>query len=560
MHEKTVADGGGPLRLIPLGGLGEIGLNLLVVAYGDTAIAIDCGLMFPDQDMLGIDLVIPDTTHLQEFGDGFRAIFLTHGHEDHIGALPYVLRDRIVPVYGSPMTLGLVREKLAEHGLLSSVPLRELSIREPVEIGPFAVEAVRVTHSIVDAVALAIRTPLGTIVHTGDFKIDQTPLDGVRCDLRRFAELGEAGVLGLLSDSTNVERQGFTPSERTVGASLESIFQASRGKVFIATFASHIHRIQQVLDVSHRLGRRVALVGRSLTVNVAVATKLRYLRPPAGVLVDLAAARELAADEVTILATGSQGEPLSALTRIAMNGHPQVSAAAGDTVVLSSRVIPGNERAITNLINHFYRRGAEVITSRTAPCHVSGHASQEELKLMLALTRPRFFVPVHGEYRHLAEHCRLARGVGVAAEACFLLEDGQVLAVGRSGASRDAPVAAGRVFVDGKGVGDVGDVVLRDRRHLSAGGLVLAILAVNQQTGDVLAGPDLVSRGVLLEDMNPDHLEEARVAVLDALANMSSESRTDPVEVKEEMRKALRRYFNRTLGRRPVVLPFVVEM
>jgi ribonuclease J len=358
----------------------------------------------------------------------------------------------------------------------------------------------------------------------------------------------------LLSDSTNVERKGCTPPEREVGGHLDTIFRDCHRKVFVATFASHVHRIQQVLDVSHRVGRRVALLGRSLTANVAIATELGRLRPPPGIFVDAAAVRELWDEELTVLATGSQGEPLSALARIAMNDHPQVTATAGDVVVLSSRIIPGKERAIASLVNHFYRRGAEVITERVAPCHVSGHASQEELKLMLTLTRPRYFVPIHGEYRHLAQHCKLARDVGVAAANCFLMEDGHVLEVAGTGIGRAEPVAAGRVFVD------VGDVVLRDRRHLSADGVVLAIVAVHQQTGELLSGPDLVPRGVFLEAVHQEYLEQARTAVLDALSALNPESRTDPLEVKEEVRKALRRYFKRTLGRRPVILPFVVEM
>jgi ribonuclease J len=553
------ADGDG-LRIVPLGGLGEIGLNLMVVSYGDAAIAIDCGVMFPDKEMLGVDLVIPDITYLKAVGPSFRAIFLTHGHEDHIGALPYVLREHNVPVYGTPMTLGLVRAKLDEHGLLEDAVLRDLPLRDPVGVGPFAVEALHVTHSIVDAVALAIRTPAGTIVHTGDFKIDQTPLDGVVCDLPRFAELGASGVLALLSDSTNVERAGFTSSEREVGGYLERLFRESRGRCFVATFASHIHRIQQVLDVSQRLGRRVALVGRSLVSNVAIATELGRLRPPPGVLVDVAAARTIPAAELTVLATGSQGEPLSALARIALDDHRQISAGPGDLIVFSSRVIPGNERAIGNLINHFYRRGAEVVTQDVARCHVSGHASAEELKLMLALTKPRHFVPIHGEFRHLAKHCTVAKDAGVRAPDCFLLEDGHVLDVSPHHARRADPVTAGRVFVDGKGVGDVGDVVLRDRRHLSADGLVLAILAVHHQTGDIISGPELVSRGVFVEDAHAEHVQQARSVVLEALAGINSESRTDPVEVKEEVRKALRRYFKQALGRRPVIVPFVLGM
>jgi ribonuclease J len=449
---------------------------------------------------------------------------------------------------------------LAEHGLVDAVPLRELPLRSSVKVGRFAVEALPVAHSIVDSVALAIRTPVGTVVHTGDFKIDQTPLDGSVCDLTRLAELGDAGVLALLSDSTNVERAGFTPSEREVGGYLDRIFRGRKGKIFVATFASHVHRIQQVIDLSHRLGRRVALVGRSLVANVAIATELGRLHPPAGVFVDLAEAQELPGEELTVLATGSQGEPLSALTRIAMNDHPQIAAMPDDLIVLSSRIIPGNGRAVSNLVNHFYRRGAEVITERVVPCHVSGHASQEELKLILALTRPRYFIPVHGEYRHLFSHCKLAQDMGMSAADCFLLEDGQVLELSADGARRADSVAAGRVFVDGKGVGDVGDVVLRDRRHLSADGLVLAVLTVHQQTGEIIAGPDLVSRGVFIEDVRQEYLEQARAAVLDSLSALSQESRTDPDEMKEEARKALRRFFNRTLGRRPVILPFVVQM
>jgi len=504
--------------------------------------------------------VTPDSSYLTDRGDAFKAIFLTHGHEDHVGALPYVLRERAVPVYGTPMTLGIVRHKLLEHGLLDVVPLRDLPLREPVEVGPFSVEALAVTHSIVDSVALVIRTPAGTIVHTGDFKIDQTPLDDRTCDLQRLAAVGQAGVLALLSDSTNVERRGFTPSEREVGGCLASIVRGARGKVIVATFASHIHRVQQIEDVAHRFGRHVTLAGRSLTTNAGIATELGRLRPPPGTMINLAEAEDVAAERLVVIASGSQGEAMSALARMAMNDHPQIKVVPGDVVVLSSRVIPGNERAISNLMNHFYRRGAEVVTERLAPCHVSGHGSQEELRLMLALTRPRYFIPIHGEYRHLVLHRRLAEGAGVPSENCLQVEDGDVLELSADAARRANPVAAGRVLVDGKGVGDVGDVVLRDRRHLSADGLILAIMAINQKSGDVLAGPDLVSRGVVLEEMQQEHMQQARAAILEALDEVNVESRTDPVEVKEKVRKALGRYFKRALGRRPVILPFVVEM
>jgi ribonuclease J len=545
-----------PLRVIPLGGLGEIGLNLLVLEHGDTAIAVDCGVMFPDEQMPGIDVAIPDVSYLRALGDRFRAIFLTHGHEDHIGALPYVLDEHPVPVWGTPLTLGFVRERLREHGIAATLATYG---REPCRVGPFSVEPFAMTHSIPDSVGLAIRTPVGTIVHTGDFKLDQTPLDGRLPDIARLAELGAEGVLLLFSDSTNVERAGITPSERTVGTELDAIFRQATGRVLVTTFSSHIHRMQQVVNVARRFGRRVALVGRSLVSHVGVARDLGLLDVPDGVLVDLADARDLPPERVTLITAGSQAEAASALVRIAMDDHKLVTLSPGDVVVLSSRIIPGNERAISSLVNHLYRRGAVVYYDRVAHVHVSGHASQEELKLVLNLVRPRHFVPVHGEYRHLVRHLRLAAEVGVPPERCHLLEDGDVLEIDAAGARRAERVTAGRVFVDGKGIGEVEGVVLRDRRHLSQDGLVLAVLAIHQRSGEIVAGPDLVSRGVVGEEASPEVLEAARGAVMDALAAINPESRTDPVEVKEEVHRALRRYFKR-LDRRPVILPFVMEM
>jgi len=547
---------GAPLRVIPLGGLGEIGLNLLVLEHGDTAIAIDCGVMFPDASMPGIDVAIPDVTYLRGLGERFRAIFLTHGHEDHIGALPYVLAERAVPVYGTPLTLGFVRERLGEHGIS---PTLAAYGAEPCRVGPFAVEPFAMTHSIPDSVGLAIRTPVGIVVHTGDFKLDQTPLDGRLPDIGRLAELGAEGVALLFSDSTNVEHAGITPSERSVGAELEVIFRQATGRVLVTTFSSHIHRMQQVIDLAARFGRKVALVGRSLVVHVGVARDLDLLQIPEGTLVDLARARDLPREQVALITAGSQAEAASALVRIAMGDHALVRLDPGDVVVLSSRIIPGNERAISSLMNHLYRRGAVVLHDRMARVHVSGHASQEELKLVLNLVRPRHFVPVHGEYRHLVRHQRLAMEVGIPAEGCHLLEDGDVLELDDAGARRAERVIAGRVFVDGKGIGDVKDVVLRDRRHLSEDGLVLAVLAIHQRSGEIVAGPDLVSRGVVGEEASPEVLEAARGAVMEALVALNPESRTDPAEVKEEIRRALRRYFKR-LDRRPVILPFVMEM
>lgn len=544
------------LRVIPLGGLGEIGLNFLLLEYGDTAIAIDCGVMFPDEQMLGIDVAIPDLSYVRTLGGRFKGIFLTHGHEDHIGALPYVLAEFNVPVWGTPLTLGFVRERLREHEIAATLATYEST---PTVVGDFAVEAFAMTHSIPDSVGLAIRTPAGTVVHTGDFKIDQTPLDGRLPDLNRLAELGAEGVLLMMSDSTNVEHAGVTPSERSVGTHLEAIFRESTGRIVVTTFSSHIHRMQQVITLAERFGRKVALVGRSLVAHVATARDLGLLTVRDDTLVDLGVARDLPRERVTIISAGSQAEAASALVRIAMDAHKQVSLSPGDTVVLSSRIIPGNERAISSLVNHLYRRGAIVHYGRSAPIHVSGHASQEELKLVLNLVRPRYFVPVHGEYRHLMRHRRLAEEVGVPQDGCHLLEDGDVLEIRADGATRAERVTAGRVFVDGKGVGEVGDVVLRDRRHLSEDGLVLAVLAIGQQSGDIVAGPDIVSRGVVADDTSPEVMEGARGAIVSALGAINPESRTDPAEVQEEVRKALRRYFKR-LDRRPVVLPFVFEM
>ncbi len=550
-------NGGPRLRVIPLGGLGEIGLNFLLLEYGDTAIAVDCGVMFPDEQMLGVDVVVPDLTYVRTLGGRFKAIFLTHGHEDHIGALPYVLGEFPVPVYGTPLTIGFVRSRLREHEVPATLAVYE---RAPIQVGPFTVEPFAVTHSIPDSVGLIVRTPVGTVVHTGDFKVDQTPLDGRLPDLGRLAEVGDEGVLLLMSDSTNVEHAGVTPSERSVGVHLEQIFREADGRVVVTTFSSHLHRMQQVIDLAVRFGRKVGLVGRSLTSHVATARDLGLLHVAESTLVELAVLRDLPRREVTLICAGSQAEAASALVRIAMDAHKQVSLSPGDVVVLSSRIIPGNERAISSLVNHLYRRGAIVHYGRNTPIHVSGHASQEELKLVLNLVRPRHFVPVHGEYRHLVRHLQLAREVGIAASGCHLLEDGDVLELDDTGgAERPARVPAGRVFVDGKGIGEVGDVVLRDRRHLSEDGLVLAVLAIAQQSGDLIAGPDLVSRGVVGDDSSAEVFDGARSVILDALGGINPESRTDPAEVKEEVRKALRRYFRR-LDRRPVILPFVLEM
>ncbi len=552
----------GILRIIPLGGLGEIGLNLMLIEYcpdsdGEAvAIAIDCGLMFPEPEMLGIDIVIPDFNYLRE-KQHLKAVVFTHGHEDHIGALPHLLREFNVPVYGTPFTLGLLHDKLDEHDLLSQTDLHEIHPRESRQIGPFTVEAIHVTHSIVDAVAFAITTPLGTIIHTGDFKLDQTPIDGKRPDLARLAEWGERGVLLLMSDSTNVERAGATPSESTLTRPLENLIAHASGKVLVSTFASHVHRIRQVIELSLAQGRAVGVVGRSLVDNIEIARETGHLRIPPDALIDVSKVADRDPRTVTLLTTGSQGEPLSALSRIAAGDHPQVKIRDGDVVVLSSRVIPGNDRAIARLIDHLHRRGAEVVYEAVACVHVSGHASQDELQLMLNLVRPRYFVPIHGEYRYLVRHCDLARGVGVDPTGVFLLEDGHVLEIADDGACVVEPVRAGRVFVDG--LEGIEYEVLRDRRHIAEDGLVVAVLGIAQQTGEVLNGPDLLSRGFLPSTDGAD-FAAAKEAVCTALNELPPESRMDTGIVKEQVRLSLRRHFRRTIGRRPVVLPFVMEM
>jgi ribonuclease J len=556
----VAGNGSGVLRVVPLGGLGEIGLNCLVLEYAGAAIAIDCGLMFPELHMLGVDLVIPDASYLQRLGDRFLGFVITHGHEDHIGALPYLLPELRVPVFATPMAAGLLAEKLQEHNLTADTHVEVVQPRRPWQMGPFGIEAVHMTHSIVDAVALAITTRLGTIIHSGDFKLDQTPIDGAASDLQALAEYAARGVLLLLSDSTNSERQGYTPSERAVRGDLDRIFSDTSGRIFFSTFSSHVHRLAQVMELSQRHGRRVVTVGRSLNTSIRIATQLGYLEYPLSLFADVSDLKQLAPHEATVLITGSQGEPLSALIRIAEDGHGQVHMEPDDAVILSSRIIPGNEKSISNMINHIYRRGARVHHSGSAAVHVSGHASQEELKLLLRLVRPRYFVPVHGEYRHLVRHRELALSVGMAHDATFLLEDGHVLEIDAQGAHLAEPVQVGRVFVDGKGIGDVEDVVLRDRRHLSSDGLVVAILGIDQQSGELIAGPDLVSRGFIFEEAGQEYLERAKGVVVETLQEITAESRTDSMEVKEEVRKALKRFFARTLERRPVIVPFIMEM
>jgi ribonuclease J len=533
---------------------------MALLQWGDDIIVIDCGLMFPDPSMLGIDFVIPDFSYLRQHADQIRGVFLTHGHEDHIGALPFLLRELPVPVYGTPLTLGFVREKLKEFELAEKAELLIVRPRQSVEIGPFTIEFIRVAHSIVDGCALAIRTPSGVIIHTGDFKLDQTPVDNEPTDLATFARYGEEGVLALMADSTNVEHEGFTLSERYVGDAFNEIFPHCTGKIILAAFSSNIHRVQQAVNAAVACGRKVILSGRSMLANVQIARELGYLSIPDEVLADLRELPHLKPEQVCIITTGSQGEPMSALVRIAMNDHKQISLEPGDTVILSSRFIPGNEKTISDLINHLYRRGAEVFYDKVSEVHVSGHASQEELKLMMNIVRPHYFIPVHGEYRHLVKHTQLAQRVGIPAERTLLVTNGQVVGFTDQEASILDRVEAGRVFVDGKGIGDVGNLVMKDRRHLGKDGMVVVILAIDSSSGETIYGPEVVSRGFVFEEENRSILDEAQQLVLATLAQVSSEARRESAEVKEEVHRTLRRFFNRRIERRPLILPLIVEI
>ena len=547
------------VRLIPLGGLGEIGLNMMLVESGDDLLAVDCGLMFPDDELPGIDHVIPDFSYALARRDGFRGVLLTHGHEDHIGALPYLLREAPVPVYGTPMTLALVGERLREHGLLESADLRPMRPRDRFDLGPFGIEPIRVTHSIVDGIGLAIQTPVGTIVHTGDFKLDPSPLDGETPDYRRFAELGDQEVLVLCSDSTNVDRPGHTRSESEVGQALGERFARAAGRVVVATFASHIHRIQHVLTLAARHGRRVALLGMSMQKNVGLAADLDYLHVPEGLLLPIEELAALPPERQVILSTGSQGEPNSALALMAAGEHKHVQVLPGDLVIISARVIPGHERTIGRVVNALYRLGAEVLYEDNAFVHVSGHASQEDLKLMLNLTRPRYFIPVHGEYRHLLGHARLAAGLGLGPDRVFLIEDGTALEVTKTAARAVGGFPAGRVLVDGKSVGDVGAVVLRDRQLLADDGFVAVAVTVDR-AGAVVAGPEIATRGFVYVDESAELLEDLKRAVLGALA----EGRPGPAFDREvagaRVRTVVRQLITQRFRRKPMVLPIIMEV
>jgi ribonuclease J len=540
------------VRILPLGGLGEIGLNMMVVEAKEGLLIIDCGLMFPESYMLGIDLVIPDISAIATRQKEIVGILLTHGHEDHIGAIPFLIEALgCPPIYGSPLTLGLLANKLEEHQLKSKVECHSIKVREAISIGPFEVEFYRAAHSIVDGCGLAIRTPAGLIVHTGDFKLDPTPVDNQPTDLGRLASYGEEGVLLLLADSTNVENTGQTLSERTVGEAFKELLPKCTGKILVATFSSNIHRIQQVINAAILAERKVLISGRSMVSNLHV---------PDDILIDLRQMRDLPPRRILILTTGSQGEPLSSLSRVAMDDHKQISITPGDTVILSSKFIPGNERAITHVINHLYRRGAEVHYETTSEIHVSGHASQNDLKTVLNLVKPEYFVPVHGEYRHLVKHAQLAHSMGWKEDRAFVISNGTPLVLSKNGHHLEPKVETGRVFVDGKGVGDVGEMELRDRRHLANHGLVIVFLALNQNSGAIVSGPEIITRGFVPEEESEELLNEARKLVCQMLEEHSAAAMADWEELRVEVRKILRRLFNKTMARRPLILPVIMEL
>lgn len=548
------------LAIVPLGGVGEIGKNMTVIEYNGEMLVIDAGVAFPEEEMLGIDLVIPDISYLVANQERIRGIILTHGHEDHIGALPYVLKQVSTRIYGTRLTLGLVEGRLAEHGVVPAFPLQCVKAGQTLSLGPFTVEFVRVSHSIADVVALAITTPAGLLVHTADFKFDQTPIGEEASDFRKFAELGSRGVLALLSDSTNAERPGYTMSERDVGRAFEDVFSKAEGRILVATFASNIHRVQQIVDASWKFGRKIAVIGRSLENTVEIATNLGYLVIPPGMLVSVDELDRLPADRLTIITTGTQGEPMSALTRMAMATHKKVGIRPGDTVIISASAIPGNEKLIGRTINHLFRQGADVIYERFSGVHASGHASQEELKLMMNLTRPKYFIPIHGEYRHLVKHARLAEQVGIPPENIFILDIGDVLEFTKEGAHLGAKVDAGQVLVDGLGVGDVGNVVLRDRKVLAQDGILVVVVTVDKQTAEVVAGPDIVSRGFVYVKESEALLKEAETEVREVISRCSGQGITEWGTIKNRVREALAEFVYQKIRRRPMVLPIVMEV
>jgi len=551
------------LWAIPLGGLGEFGMNMLALRSGDDIIVIDAGLMFPEQELLGVDIVIPDITYLKQNKRMVRAIVLTHAHEDHIGAIPYILRDLNVPIYGTTFTLAILRKKLEEHALLDEAKLIEVAPGQTTALGPFEIEYLHVTHSTIDCVALAVRTPVGVIIHTGDFKIDPTPVDGKPFDMHAFARYGQEGVLALFSDSTNVERPGFTPSERAVCVRLEELFRAAPQKVIVSCFSSSIHRIQQVIDIARQVGKKIGIVGRSMVDNIEIAHGLDKLHIPDGSVVRPQDLRGYDPKRLVVLASGTQAEPLSALSRIAVDNHRLISIGENDTVILSARLIPGNEKAIFRMIDHLFRRRVLVYYEggRSAPIHVSGHASQEEMKILLQLVKPKYFIPLHGEYRQLFRHAALAEQLGAVSGQVLLVESGQPIEFTRDGgAHRREPVTAGRVLVDSGSLEEIEEVVIRDRRHLAEDGVVVPIIAIDKHTGLMETSPEIVTRGFLPSEDGTEILTKAREVILRTVEQSSPEEKMDWSVIKEKIRADLKRYLNKQTSKRPLILPVILEV
>ena len=550
-----------PIKVSFLGGLNEVGKNMTLFEYGEDMFLVDCGLAFPDQDMLGVDLVLPDFTYVERNADRIRGIVITHGHEDHIGGLPYLLKVLNVPVYGTKLTVGLIQGKLREHGLLNSASLNVINPGDVITLGGFTVEAIHVNHSIPDALGLAIRCEGGTIVHTGDFKIDTTPIDGGMMDLGRLAEIGQEGVLSLMSDSTNAERPGFTESERKVGESFETLFRkAGNNRIIVATFSSNIHRVQQIMNVAASLGRKVALVGRSLENVVSISAELGYLNVPEGIVIDINMINRYPADKLVIITTGSQGEPMSALTRMAFSDHRKVEIHPNDYVIISATPIPGNEKTVSRVVNELMKLGADVVYEKMYEVHVSGHACQEELKMIMGIVKPKYFIPVHGELKHLRKHAGLALSMGIPKENILIADNGRVAEISKKALRCTSTVPAGRVFVDGYGVGDVGSVVLRDRKHLAQDGLVIVAVCIDRESGMIVSGPDVVTRGFVYVKESEELINAAREVAVEAIEAQTDGGYFDWNSIKASIRDEISHLMYERTKRSPMILPVIMEV
>ena len=550
-----------PIKVSFLGGLNEVGKNMTLFEYGEDMFLVDCGLAFPDQDMLGVDLVLPDFTYVERNADRIRGIVITHGHEDHIGGLPYLLKVLNVPVYGTKLTIGLIQGKLREHGLLNSASLNVIKPGDVITLGGFTVEAIHVNHSIPDALGLAIRCEGGTIVHTGDFKIDTTPIDGGMMDLGRLAEIGQEGVLCLMSDSTNAERPGFTESERKVGESFETLFRkAGNNRIIVATFSSNIHRVQQIMNVAASLGRKVALVGRSLENVVSISAELGYLNIPEGIVIDINMINRYPADKLVIITTGSQGEPMSALTRMAFSDHRKVEIHPNDYVIISATPIPGNEKTVSRVVNELMKLGADVVYEKMYEVHVSGHACQEELKMIMGIVKPKYFIPVHGELKHLRKHAGLALSMGIPKENILIADNGRVAEISKKALRCTSTVPAGRVFVDGYGVGDVGSVVLRDRKHLAQDGLVIVAVCIDRESGMIVSGPDVVTRGFVYVKESEELINAAREVAVEAIEAQTDGGYFDWNSIKASLRDEISHLMYERTKRSPMILPVIMEV